>query len=239
MTTTMKSTGPGGPAGLAAPGAQSLRIAGIAANLMPDEIVQERRTRRIRRGVIVGLSAVLLGTAGWYGIAVVQTAAGRVALAQAESDVAELRRQKTDYADLIAAQGGTAAITGQLEQLMTTDVRWARVLAEVRGVAPAGVRVEALAVKLTSEEDRQSAEGGLPGVTAAKPIGQLTLNGVGPDRQAVARYLEALAGVRGLDNPYLGSATSQDDEVLFTMQITLTDAAVGGRYTPEKRTGGR
>ena len=52
-----------------------------------------------------------------------------------------------------------------------------------------------------------------------------------------AQYVDALAQVKGLANPYVTSAVPNSDEtaIVFTIQFDVTDAVLGGRFTPTKK----
>ncbi|MGI5169963.1 PilN domain-containing protein [Spirillospora sp. CA-253888] len=214
--------------------AERWRVPAIAADLLPPEITDARRNRRVRRAVLTGLAActALLAVAG--GAGVYRTAAARGDLADAERRIQELQHRQQSFGELVRAQQETAATGTRLSALLAEDLSWARLLTELRTAAPSGVRVIGVSASLTS------AGRAAPGAAAAAPAGQrkiggVTITGSAWSNASAAAYLDALAEVRGVAAPDLTDATRQDGKVRFTLRLDLTSAALGGRHS---RTGG-
>ena len=129
---------------------QPLRFVAVRANLMPDEVINARRTEVVRRRVVIGLGALLVLLLGGFGSAWLQTASANGDLSDEQHRTQALLDQQQDYAPLVAAQKQTADINAQLAQLMVGDVRWQPMTATVRGDAPAGVGITTLSVQITT-----------------------------------------------------------------------------------------
>jgi len=65
------------------------------------------------------------------------------------------------------------------------------------------------------------------------------VTGTGPDKRAVAAYVDALARQPVLANPYVTSVTTDDDEVTWTLRVDITSAALCGRFGDKCETGGK
>ena len=63
-------------------------------------------------------------------------------------------------------------------------------------------------------------------------VGTISITGASPDKPSVAAFLDALAKVPGLVNPYLTSVTTLGTANQFTVQVGFTSALYQGRYTP-------
>ncbi len=232
MATTLKPPMPAASAGRAP------RVPPTAANLLPVEIIESRRLRKVRRIVLSALVAFALLLGAWFGQARYQTSEARQSLSVAQSDVQRLTRQQQAFATVVAVQAESQAIRKQLAVLLANDLRWARLFSSLRKAAPADVRITAAYGSLASGATGAASGGGaavpqLPGASGEKLIGTFTVTGSGATKPAVAAYVDALETVPGLANPLLGDANEQDGAVQFTVQLDITNAALGGRYTPK------
>ncbi len=232
------------PPGSAPSTEQALRTPLIAANLLPVEIVDSRRARKVRRRVLFALVvfAVLLG--GWYGVARYQTATARTGLTAIEDDARRVLRQQRDLAEVTSTQTESKAIRAQLGVLLADDLRWSSLLSAVARRAPSGVAVTgvsgALAEKTGVAGGGGSTAARLPNTSGHKAIGTLTVTGRATSKSVVAGYADTLATIPGLGNPLIGSANVEDGALRFTVRLDVTSVALGGRYTStgDKASGG-
>jgi hypothetical protein len=238
MTTTLM------PPESAAPAETPSRTLSITVNLLPPEVVEARHVGTVRRIVLSALVVVVALLTGWYGVASYQTAAARGSLSSAESDVRRLERQQRDFADLVGIQKESQTIRNELSTLLASDLQWSAVLAAVQGAAPAGVQITNVAGALTSAGNGTG--GGstgpqLPNTTGRRLIGSLTLTGTASNKAAVAEYVNKLAAVPALGNPFIASSMPQDKVERFTVRLDITDSALGGRYPSkiDKQAGGK
>jgi Tfp pilus assembly protein PilN len=214
------------------------RMLPIAANLLPMEIVDWRRTRQVRRIVLSALVAVVVLLASWYGLARYQTSTAGNGLNGVERHVENLQKQQGAFADVIGVQTESRAIHAQLSSLLAGDLEWSRLLSALQAAAPRTVHLSGVTGQLLSATTGGgSVAAQLPDGAGRKSIGTLTVTGTGSDKPAVAAYVDALAKVPGLGSPLLGGATMQDGALQFTVRLDITDAALGGRYTSTANTG--
>ncbi len=217
------------------PAERTLRSLPIAANLLPEEIIESRRVRTYRRAVIAVLVVVVVVVGGWYGAASYQTAGQRSNLARVQDDVRRLQRERNSYADVISAQAESQAIKTQLSSLLAGDLQWATLLATLQQVAPEGVQLISVSGELTAPA-AGNATGGpgdaqLPSTSSDKAVGTLTVAGSGTSKEAIAGYVDALMTAPGIGNPMLGDVILQDDVLRFTVRLEITSASLGGRFT--------
>ena len=78
----------------------------------------------------------------------------------------------------------------------------------------------------------------LPNTTGKTIVGNVTIIGHAPSKAAAAAYVDALAGINGLGNPYVTSATPPGGEVDFTVRLDITNAILGGRFTTTDKKAG-
>ena len=68
----------------------------------------------------------------------------------------------------------------------------------------------------------------------------MTLSGTAHDKRSVAAFADRLATVKGLAYPLITSVASQDNQVTFSIALSITKDALGGRFaTPAPSTGGK
>jgi Tfp pilus assembly protein PilN len=219
------------------------RMLAITANLLPPEIVDSRRARKVRRIVLSALAAFVVALGGWYTLTSYQTSVARAELADAQGDVERLSQQQKRFTNLVKTQNESRAIGTQLSTLLANDVRWSRLLSSLQGALPQDVQVGSVTGALTSAANATagSADSRLPNTSPHKLIGTVTVTGTAASKASVAAYLDALAKASGLANPSLANVTEQDQAYEFTLRLDVTASALSGRYPAESRndTGGK
>jgi hypothetical protein len=240
MATTMIPTPQPSPAPRPSPIANpggSLRFVAVRANLMPDEVIDARRTDVVRRRVVIGLGALLVLILAGFASSWLQTSSSKGDLADQQHRIQALLDQQHDYAPLVAAQAQTAAINDKLTQLMVGDVRWQNMLATIRGDAPAGVGLTSVSSQITTSAagNTAAAAGSAPiysalNGTGKTPIGTLTIIGTANSKDQVAAYADKLAGETGLVTPVPTDFNSTSRPYTFTISAIVTSDALGGRY---------
>ncbi|NJC74196.1 PilN domain-containing protein [Planosporangium thailandense] len=238
MTTTLMPPG-SVPPGSPVPAESPARMLSIAANLLPPEIVHVRRVRTVRRTVVSALAVFVVLLGGWYGLARYQAATERAGLSGAELDVRRLERLQKDYATLIGVQRESQTIRSELSTLLASDLRWSGVISAIESAAPTGVSITNVAGSLNTAGNGTGGNGTggsatgprLPDTTGHRLVGTVTITGTASSKAAVAQYLDRLAAVPGLGNPFLDASVPDDTAERFTVRLDITDAALGGRYT--------
>jgi hypothetical protein len=222
------------------------RILSISARLLPDEVIAARRAHRVRGLVIVILAVVLVGLGSWYAFAQYQVAQADDELTGVNADAQTLQHKQLEYADVVNTQSRSTMIANQLATLMANDLRWAALVGTLRTTAAAsGIQLDGVNGQLNTGADGTGVlnNGGLPSTTTQKIVGTVSVTGTAPDKVSLARYVDALsdtATVKVVADPYLTSATEGDDKKLqFTLKVTITASALGGRFSKPATTGGK
>jgi Tfp pilus assembly protein PilN len=213
---------------------RSLRMLSIAANLLPQEITDARRTRKIRLVVVSAVAALVAVVAAWYGLASYQTSAAESEVTAAQDRASQLRTRQTAFKELATTQIQTTAIQAELRQLMKADQRWADVLASLQAATPAGVKLTVVNAALTSGKPVAGAAAGttLPNTSGETLVGTIKLSGSAPDKAAVSAYVTKLRTALGVANPELISAISGDTGgITFTVDADVTAKVAGTRFT--------
>lgn len=207
-------------------------------NLLPPEIEQQRRFRRVQAGLGVGV----LAAAGVVG-ALTLLAAAAVSDAQTELDAAKaegsrLQAQQAQYAEVPVVYAQVEAAQAQLTQAMGQEVRWSYFLNDLSLKIPGKVWLTTMTV--TQDVDGAAAAAATnpttPGATYLQPgLGTVTFEGKAYAHNDVAAWLDALAKQQGLTQPYFTASTKEEIgtevAVTFSSQATITEEALSGRYT--------
>lgn len=201
-------------------------------NLLPPEIAEGRRMRRIQ----VGLGGAVVGALGVVALLYVG-ASSSVSSAQTELDAANARHaslqaESAKYRDVTAVYAQAAAAQAMLTQAMGEEVRYSQFLNDLSLTVPENVWLK----NVTFSQSAPAAPSAAAAASAtAAGIGTVTFTGVGFSHDDVAVWLESLATQKGYTNPYFSSSTEAllgtRKTVNFTSTATLTSAAYSGRYT--------
>jgi len=215
------------------------RVLTISASLLPEEVVAARRARRTRGWVIVVVLLVTCLLGAWFVQVQRDTEAADEQLTEASAEVADLQRAQRQYAEVVDVKHDTTVLSEQLKKVMAKDLDWAALLDRLRNTGEtAGVTVTGIDGTLNAA-DSTSVTGTLPSTNTSTAIGSLTVVGTGPDKRAVATYVDALVKQSVLANPYVTNVTTSDDEVTWTLKVDITQAALCGRFGDKCATGGK
>jgi hypothetical protein len=143
---------------------------------------------------------------------------------------------------VVEVQSETSRISKQLGTLLANDLPWAALLDELRTTGTdTDVTVSGISGTLNTAEGQSGAEtDALPSTSGAETIGKAIVTGTGPDKPAIARYVDALGSLRTVANPYVTSVSkSESGDMSFSLNIDITSQALCGRFTTKcKSTGG-
>ena len=223
-----------------------IRYVAIRANLLPDELVQDRRAGVVKRRIVIGLAAVVAVMAVLYGLTLWSTASARHDLSQARRQNTALLNQQQKYKPLMDAQSQATQINTALTKLMSGDLQWTQLLGTLRSTAPRGVKIDSVAGTITIGAGsvlNSSVSGQGPGIgalntTGVPPAGTLNITGSANNKDTVAAYVAALSQVTGLVTPYPTSVTTTGSSVAFAISAVITTDALGGRYNTKSTSPG-
>jgi Tfp pilus assembly protein PilN len=196
-------------------------------NLLPPEIEERRRFRRIQYGLggAVGVTVAAMALAVVAATGSVNAASSELEAATAENG--RLTAEKTKYADVTAVYTQAAAAQAMLTEAMGEEVRYSRFMSDLSLSVPENVWLKSLTFSQRPVD---------PAVGETEPgVGQLTVSGMGFSHEDVALWLESLAGQTTMTNPYFSSSTEtligERKAVEFESRAALTPEALSGRYT--------
>jgi cytoskeletal protein RodZ len=223
-----------------------LRVLSIAANLLPAEITDARREHKLRWIVAAMLVVVVVALGGWDVAARMQTSDQQATLKSTQNRVDSLAKTRLQYANLSNIKSENVTISQQLTKLMAQDVAWYKLVPTLRSTAQtAGVSLTNINAILSSATTGAAAAPATGTGTASAPgiatnqVGTITIVGVTPDKPQLAAYLQQLAAVPGLSNPFLTTLSAQGGQYQFSLTVSFTSSLFSGRYTPATTNGGK
>lgn len=227
MATTLMPVDP------AAPPQRLTGLLTISARLLPQEVSDARRARRTRGWVLVVVVLVACLCAAWVVKAQREKQDAERELTTATAAVTELQQGQQQFGAVVKVENETILLEKQLKTVMADDLDWAALLDTLRSLGTAsGLKI------LTADGKLADAAGStaqttntLPSTAKTSSIGTFVVTGTGPDKEAVATYIDKLAKQTVIANPYLTSITTENGVVTFSLTADITQASLCGRFS--------
>ena len=202
-------------------------------NLLPPEIGERVRFRRIQYGLGLGVLGALGVVVLLVAVASSNVDAANQDVAASNSTATDLKQQTDSYAGVSAVYAKAATAKAQLTQAMGQEVRYSQLLNDMSLSVPENVWVTDITFAQTDGTGPATAA---PTAVAGDPgIGSVTFSGTAFSHDDVAVWLDALAKQKGYANPYFTNSTEKligtRKAVGFDSTVTLTPAALSGRFT--------
>lgn len=198
-------------------------------NLLPDEILAERRLRRTQASLGAVVLAVVGAVAGGFVLASVSAAAAEDDLAVQQARTQVLTAEQAEYAEVPLVMGQVEAAQNARATAMSTDVLWHQYLSHLSASYPKGVWVREMTAAITPADPAAVASG-----LTTPAIGSLVVNGSSPLHTGVSDWMDVVEATPGLTNPMYTEATRTaiDGTVVveWTSEVDLTPDALSNRY---------
>lgn len=203
------------------------RTAVVRVNLLPGEIAEERRTKRLRAGLAGSLVVVLGACAGAYVLTLGHVAAADDALAAEQAKTAPLLAAQEPYAEVPAVLKQVETAVALQKTVAQGDVPWYSYLDRLAAVAPAGLSFTSLNVQVSVADTSATAS-----ADPLQPAGVATITVVGETKaqNTVADWMDAVAAIPAVQDPRLSSSVLDpvSGVVTFNADMTLSaDALLG------------
>ena len=219
-----------------------------AVNLLPRTYALRAAVTRAKvfaAGAV--MVALLLALLGWL-VASQRRSAAQEALDAATAQRAVLQAEAVKYSDVPRVFAAVADAQGQLQLAMGNEVRWSFFLNDLALTMPSGVSLDSLT--LTSPGPGAPVQAGAPssvGAAAAgattsgagvPALGTMTVSAKAFTYNTVANWLDSLAKLPTLADPYVGGISASTEEgtkiVTFTSDSSVTSEALSKRYTAQE-----
>jgi Tfp pilus assembly protein PilN len=205
-------------------------------NLLPPEIEEERRFRRVQLGLGAAVAASLAVVAGVFLLANGQVAEAEDDLAVSQARTTQLEARAAEFSQVPLVYAKVEAARAQLELAMGKEIRWSFFLNDLSLKTPNRVWLTSMTV--ASNEGTAAAQAAaVPGASQAyltQGLGSVSFEGVAMKHNDVAAWLDSLAKQKGYAQPYFTDSTKDvigDSEIVkFKSQVSITEDALSKRY---------
>jgi hypothetical protein len=216
---------------------------GIAANLMPPELISSYRLRRIRERILLAVCLVALFAAAGFAYGFWRAHQADQDLSTAHGQTAMLQRQADQYGSVTRIQGSVTQVRAKLATLLSGDVDVSTLIGRLRNAAPSGVAISALTVTIDDPSATGSTAGNGPvaslDTSGAAHIGTVLINGTGRSIDDLPRFVDAVDALPGVVDVLPTSNATQAVGTKFTLTLTLTDRLFTHRFDGTAQSGGK
>lgn len=201
-------------------------------NLLPPEIAQKARMKRIQQRTLVGSVAVLALLALFGGWKFLQVHNAQNNVDNLQADIASLNAQVPKYDLVVAANDAYTRGLARRASVLNSAVDWPVALSNLIAITPANAEVHTFAgAQLTPASGTPvagtPASGSATGTQAAA-IGTINLSvkGPGPSLSISEAWINAVSGSQYFANPLQGATTvDPDNTIAFPFTVSVTPAA--------------
>ena len=201
----------------------------VRVNLLPPEIEESRRSKRLRAGLGGALLLVVLGAGAGYAMTLGHVADANAALEAEQARTPGLQAAQAPYAEVPKVYAQLAEVVAVRDAVTANDVAWYRYVDGIAAGAPADTALTSVVFTLSGPSDATGAPAADP--LAVSGVGTLSVNGQTKSQDAVAAWMEGLTTLPGIVDPRLSSSTYDPESglVSFTTTATVTADALSGR----------
>ncbi|GIE29018.1 hypothetical protein Ait01nite_020630 [Actinoplanes italicus] len=215
---------------------QAARVLTIRADLMPPEIRDGRRSRKVRSLIVFVVLLVVAGLGAWYWQATLAKQTADDEYEQMFQSLTTTRAaQKTDeFRTLVEYQDGGETLGKELSAVLAKDLSWTNLINLIGDTAyDEKVAVTEINGGLADIDSESAASTGT--------IGSLDIAGAALDKRRVADFVNKLGTLEHVTNPFVTSVTWEKDKKIysFSITVTVTDKALCGRFTAKCPSGGK
>ena len=217
-----------------------------AVNLLPRTYAERAAVKRAKVfAVVCVLVALLISLLGWL-VAHQKEVAAQESLDAATAERALLQAEAVKYSEVPKVFATVAAAEKQLELAMANEVRWSFFLNDLALTMPSGVSLDTLQVNspapgasttVTAPSATRAPAGSGASGAGMPGIGTMTVSAKAFTYNTVANWLDSLAKLPTLADPYVGSISAGAEEgtdiVTYNSTASITPDAMSRRYTAE------
>ena len=208
-------------------------------NLLPPEVAQKARLRRIQQRTLVGSVAVLVLLVMFGGWKFLQVHSAENNVSSLQSNISSLNAQVPKYSLVVAANDAYTKGLSRRATVLNSAIDWPLALNSLMSITPPNASVQtfsgnaltATAAPSTGAASSGGAATAKPGVatgTQSAAIGTINLNvnGPGPSLSTSEAWINAVSTSQLFANPLQGATTVESDGTIsFPFTVSVTPAA--------------
>ena len=196
-------------------------------NLLPGDVRERQRTRRLTLAVVAGVAGVLALVLFVFVLQSARLASANHQLAAQESVNDGLRSDIAGLQQFAQLKQTVADRVALRDDLLRSQVLWSGILRDLSMVIPGKVYLTSMTGTVTDVSQS-------PGLPAGDLVGTIQFQGVATDQPTVALWLSRLEQVDGWVNSWISQSAKANvdgvDKVQFsgTIDLSLLAASDGG-----------
>ncbi len=203
---------------------------GIAADLIPPELINSRKLKSLRKLMAAGVVFLVVVGAGGYYLAVKEKDGAAADLTSVQDQTTQLQREGAGYSGVIAIQGSVSKVRTQIAQVMTGDVDLVALVGQLTGALPATMTIGQVAITISPAAIAVAAPGGGLDMSGLPRIGTITMSGTGQSLSDLSDYIDALKVIPGLVDVLPVSNTVSETVTQYNITIGLTNVLLSHRF---------
>ncbi|ROP72398.1 hypothetical protein [Curtobacterium sp. PhB115] len=200
-----------------------------SADLLPTEVLADRRSRRVVRRMWAGVALVAVVVGIGTGAATLLAGQAHDDLTDAQNQTLSLLQQQATYKDVRDTEAGTALREAAQSVGGSTEIAWQPYLGSLKSSLPSGVQITGVSIDSASPlEAYAQADTPLQG----ERVATLTIDAESPTLPSVPEWLDAVKGLTGFVDATANSVTLDETTGTYTVNMTIhvDDAAYDGKY---------
>lgn len=199
------------------------------ADLLPTEVLVDRRERRVVRRFWAGVVVVAVVAGIAIGGASLLAAESANDLADAQAQTLALVQQQAQYKDVRETEASTSLLEAAQAVGGATEIDWGTYLGSVKSSLPGGVDITGVTVDSASPlEAYAQADAPLQG----QRIATLTFDAESPTLPSVPEWLDSVKSITGFVDATANSVTLDETSGTYTVNMTIhvNEKAFDGKY---------
>ncbi len=199
-------------------------------NLLPPEVAQKARMKRIQQRTLIASAAVLVLLVLFGGWKLIQVHNAESNVSALQGNIASLNAQVPKYSLVVAANDAYTKGLARRASVLNSAIDWPLALNNLIAITPANASVLTFSgSELTAADaDRRRSSRELPAAPSRPPSGRSTLdvNGPGPSLSISEAWINAISTSQFFANPLQGATTVEtNSSISFPFNISITPAA--------------
>lgn len=220
--------------GSSAAAQQPLVVGGSpAVDLLPPEVRLAKRSRGIRRGVIVAAVLIALVAGAGSVASKALSLSAELELQAGEARTLELLQEQASFSELTSLQEEIVERTVARAVATSAEIDWRGVITEIRGMLPQGSTLTTIAVESAPPME---AYGQATAPLQGPRLATVTFTVQGGSAQGAPVLLDALAELDGYVDGHIPSRTEVEGLVESSFVLHLDTGALANRFPPLEET---
>ena len=202
-------------------------------NLLPAEVAQRARMKRIQQRTLVACVGVLILLVGFGAWKFLQVRNAQSNVDSMQTTISQLNAQVPKYDLVVAANDAYTQGVARRSSVLNAAVDWPLALNSLISITPPNAEVQAFDGAASTVVAGSTASGstttpaGSGNSTTSAAIGSIELNvtGPGPSLAISESWINAIAGSQYFANPLQGSTTVNGNSISFPFDVSITPDA--------------